>query len=99
MWFFLNHRISKGIGSIRLAEFEKMKLSGWVIHIKDLIINQTSVIELSDMLIWYSVENMEAKMRVQDQIVTNSPTDAKDTNNCSTASSLNNGQGKLTFIS
>ena len=38
---------------------------------------------------------MEAKMRVQDKIVTNSPNDAKDTNNCSTASSFNNEQGKL----
>ena len=38
---------------------------------------------------------MEAKMCVQDKIVTNSPTDAKDTNNDFTASSLDNEQGKL----
>ena len=34
-------------------------------------------------------------MRVQDKIVTNAPTDAKDTNNGSTASSLNNEQGNV----
>ena len=38
---------------------------------------------------------MEAKMRIQDKIVTNAPTNAKDTNNGSTASKLNNEQGKL----
>ena len=40
---------------------------------------------------------MEVKMRIQDKIVTNSPNDAKDTNNGSTASSLNNEQGKLSL--
>lgn len=38
---------------------------------------------------------MEAKIPVQDKMVTNSPTDAKDTDNGSTASLLNNEKGKL----